>query len=148
MDWVSRTLRHTIWLAAMGLLLAAAAQAGDVQLSLTVAHVSESATGIEETPAAKRAHGILGKQLRYSSLKVLSSSQHTLQANVLWEHGLPNNTTLRARASDVSPEGVFLSVDWPGSAQGDFRVQRGKPLVFGGSNYQDGKLVLILQLDY
>ncbi|NNL86653.1 MAG: hypothetical protein HKP27_13420 [Myxococcales bacterium] len=148
MDWVSRALRHTLWLAMTGLLLSAAAQAGDVQLSLTVAHVSESAAGVEETPVAKRAHAILGKQLRYSSLKVLSSGQHTLQTNQMWEHGLPNNTTLRARASDVSEGGVFLSVDWPGSAQGDFRVQRGKPLVIGGPNYQDGKLVLILQLDY
>ncbi len=148
MDWVSRRLPAVAFFALLLLVVASAARAGDVQVSLTVALVSESGAGVESTPAAARAHAILGKQLRYSSLKVLESSRHRIAEGQLWSHGLPNGTSVKARAGDISDAGVLLSVDWKGSAQGDFRVQRGKPLVIGGPNYQDGRLVLILQPDF
>jgi len=122
-----------------------AALAADVELLLTVAEVSETGQGIASDPAAAEAHAILGEQLRYDSLKILEQKRKRLESGGIWEHGLPNGTTLRIQVADIAETGALLSVDLEGSAQGDFRVQRKKPLVIGGPTHGEGRLVLLIR---
>lgn len=124
-----------------------AALAADVELLLTVAEVSETGQGVASDPAAAKAHAILGEQLRYDSLKILEQKRKRVESGGTWEHGLPNGASLRIQVADIAETGALLSVDLEGSAQGDFRVQRKKPLVIGGPNHGDGRLVLLIQFN-
>ncbi|NIP94641.1 MAG: hypothetical protein GWO24_14835 [Akkermansiaceae bacterium] len=144
-----RAIRFSLWLAVVWVLAwhgaSGQAWAASVELGLTVVEVSESGAGIEEGAAAAAAHSILGEQLRYDSLKILDEARKSLAPGDLWERDLPNGAKLRIQVSDIAESGALLSVDLEGSAQGDFRVQKKKPLVIGGPAHGEGRLVLVIQ---
>ena len=131
------------------LLWAPAAGAQDkVALDLTLVLVSDKPGGVAGDGRAKRADEILGKELRYESLEVVDTSKRTLSLNEIWSVRLPTKRYFRVRPMDVGDNGVLLSVDLEGVTQGDFRVRKGKPLVFGGQSHEGGKLVVIVEPDY
>lgn len=128
--------------------VARAEEPGAVTFHLTVVHVSPKAGGVEESEAARAAHRILGDRIRYESLEVLDRQEERLAPNEVGTHALPNGQELRFRPLDLGESGVLVAVDVEGSAQGDFRVPSGKPVVLGGSSYEDGQLVILLEPRY
>lgn len=136
------------WLA-VGLAHGASAEDPNrVMLDVTLVHVSDTAGGVDSDPRARRADQILGKQLRYESLKVVRSLRRELPVDEIWSVTLPTGRHFRLRPMDVGSNGVLLSVDVERSTQGDFRVLRRKPLALGGQSYQGGQLVIIVEPDY
>lgn len=135
-------------------LLSAAARAEEpaaVTFHVTVVHVSGAegeGGGVEESEAARRAHGILGDRIRYESLRVLATHERRLAANDVARIGLPTGRELRFRPLDVGEGGVLVAVDVEGTAQGDFRIPSGKPIVLGGPTYREGQLVILLEPRY
>lgn len=132
-------------LASLALLAVAGAAAAQERLSfqVTVLEASPAAGGVE--PAARRFDQLLGSKIRYASLHVISSASQSLALNEIGSVALPTGKAFRFRPIDRGDSGVLVSVDWERTAQGDFRLPRGKPLVFGGQPYQGGQLVVILE---
>ncbi len=128
---------------------ARAADAGPIEFEVTVVQVSPSGSGVDRSDArARRVDQLLGRQLRYQSLKVLDSVHRQVPLGGVGTVRLPSGRSFRFRPVDVGPQGVLVSVDLEKTAQGDFRIPRGKPLVLGGHPYEDGQLVVILEPDY
>jgi hypothetical protein len=119
-----------------------------VGLDVTLVHVSSGGGGLEVDPRVQRFDAILGKQLRYDRMKVVEKLHRDVRINEIWKISLPTGRRFQVRPLSLGSNGVLLAVDMDESAQGDFRVPRGKPVVFGGSPYEDGSLVIILETDY
>jgi hypothetical protein len=81
-------------------------------------------------------------------MKVVKKLHRDVRINEIWKIDLPTGRRFQVRPLSLGSNGVLLAVDMDESAQGDFRVPRGKPVVFGGSPYEDGSLVIILETDY
>lgn len=148
-------LRRPGWAAA--LLLAALALAwqpahaqgsGPMVFDVTVVFVSPKGGGVERDPRAQRIDALLGRQIRYESLRILSSDRQRLALDDVGSVALPTGRRFRFRPIDLGKGGVLVSVDMDRTAQGDFRIPRGKPLVLGGQPYQDGKIVVVLEVGY
>ena len=148
----SRSRRR--WLAAS--LLAALLPAGPVaaddpqpiSFEVTVVHVSNREGGVQATARARRVDRIIGPQIKYDSLRVLDFRRRKIPLNQIGSVTLPGGKRFRFRPMDLNDEGVLVAVDVERSAQGDFRIPRRKPFVFGGQRYQDGQLVILLEPDY
>ena len=133
------------------LLLAAPVAAEDprpIDFEVTVVHVSSGKGGVEANDRARRVDRIIGPQIKYDSLRVLDFKRRKVPLNHISSVTLPGGKRFRFRPMDLSDEGVLVAVDVEHSAQGDFRIPRRKPFVFGGQRYQDGQLVIILEPDY
>jgi hypothetical protein len=116
---------------------------------VTLVHVSSGGGGgLEVDPRVQRFDAILGKQLRYDRMKVVKKLHRDVRINEIWEIPLPTGRRFQVRPLSLGSNGVLLAVDMDEGAQGDFRVPHGKPVVFGGSPYEDGSLVIILETDY
>jgi hypothetical protein len=146
--------RRRQWLVASlltALLLAAPAAAEDprpIDFEVTVVHVSSGKGGVEANARARRVDRIIGPQIRYDSLRVLEFRRRQVSLNQIGSVTLPSGKHFRFRPMDLNDEGVLVAVDMERSAQGDFRIPRRKPFVFGGQRYQDGQLVILLEPDY
>lgn len=129
-------------------LLAGAAAADEaaspdaVPLEVTVLSASDQPR--EEDPRCKRFDKILRGEIPYQSLAVLDTQRRRVGVNEIWEVELPTQRTLKVVPLEVSDQSTLLSLDIEESVQGDFRVQRGQPLVVGGPRYGDGRLVVVL----
>jgi len=152
---VCSSSRHRRWpvpslLAA--LLLAALPVAAEdprpIDFEVTVVHVSSGKGGVQASERARRVDSIIGPQIKYDSLRVLDFSRRKVPLNQIGSVTLPGGKRFRFRPMDLSDEGVLVAVDVERSAQGDFRIPRRKPFVFGGQRYQDGQLVIVLEPDY
>ncbi len=133
------------------LLLAAPVAAEDprpIDFEVTVVHVSSGKGGVEANDRARRVDRIIGPQIKYDSLRVLDFKRRQVSLNQISSVTLPGGKRFRFRPMDLSDEGVLVAVDVEHSAQGDFRIPRRKPFVFGGQRYQDGQLVILLEPDY
>jgi hypothetical protein len=133
------------------LLLAGPALAKDprpIEFEVTVVHVSSRKGGVEANARARRVDRIIGSQLKYDSLRVLDFRRREVSLNQIGSVTLPSGRHFRFRPMDLSDEGVLVAVDVERSAQGDFRIPRRKPFVFGGQRFQDGQLVILLEPDY
>lgn len=133
------------------LLLAAPAAAQDPRLiafEITVVHVSSGKGGIQGSERARRVDRIIGRQIKYDSLEVLDFERRKVPLNQVGSVTLPSGKHFRFRPMDISDDGVLVAVDVERSAQGDFRIPRRKPFVFGGQRYQGGQLVILLEPDY
>ena len=133
------------------LLLAAPVAAEDprpIDFEVTVVHVSSGKGGVEANDRARRVDRIIGPQIKYDSLRVLDFKRRKVSLNQISSVTLPGGKRFRFRPMDLSDAGVLVAVDVEHSAQGDFRIPRRKPFVFGGQRYQDGQLVIILEPDY
>jgi hypothetical protein len=139
-----------VLLAALGVASgsARAQDTGPLAFDVTVVLVSPSAGEMDRDPRARRIHELLGPQIRYESLRVLSSQRQRLALDEVGSVALPTGARFRFRPLDLGKGGVLVSVDMDRTAQGDFRIPRGKPLVLGGQPYQDGKLVVLLEVGY
>jgi hypothetical protein len=123
--------------------LHADAQGSQVGFEVTVLSASPEAGGVD--PAARRFHALLGKRVRYESLRVLDSQRTRLGVGDIGRVKLPTGTTFRFRPLDMAGQGVLVAIDMGDTAQGDFRIRKGKPLILGGQPYRDGQLVVILE---
>lgn len=146
MPWSSP--RRSLLLLAAGLILAAGSAAQDasgeaVDFEITVLAASPSSGPIEA--GAKRFHALLGKRVRYESLRVLDTHRVRVAVGDIGEARLPTGTVFRFRPLGVGPQGALVAVDMGETAQGDFRVPEGKPIILGGEAYEDGQLVVILE---
>lgn len=94
---------------------------------------------------AGRYDRLLRRQVRYEGLRVVKSKQATVAAHEIGAVKLPDGDTLRFRPIDPEGPGALVAVD-VGSTQGDFRMPKGKPLIFGGSAWKGGRLVVVLEL--
>ncbi len=137
-------------LSAAWLVVAAAPARADgagepIGFEVTVVHVSSEPGGVAKDPRARRIDGLLGKKIRYESLRVLTTERRSVGLNEIGSVTLPTGQRFRFRPIDQGPQGVLIAVDMDAAAQGDFRVPKGKPIVLGGNAYEDGQLVVILE---
>ena len=147
----SRRRRWPVASLLAALLLAGPVVAEDprpIAFDVTVVHVSSGEGGVQASARARRVDRIIGSQIKYDSLRVLDFSRRQVQLNQIGSVTLPSGKRFRFRPMDLSDEGVLVAVDVEHSAQGDFRIPRRKPFVFGGQRYQDGQLVILLEPDY
>ena len=146
--------RQRLWLAAFllaALLLAGpvgAEEPGPIAFEVTVVHVSSGKGGVQASDRARRVDRIIGPQIKYDSLRVIDFMRRQVQMNQIGSVTLPSGNRFRFRPMDLSDEGVLVAVDVERSTQGDFRIPRRKPVVFGGQRYQGGQLVIILEPDF
>ncbi len=150
--WSSSRQRR--WLAASlaaALLLAAPVAAEDprpISFEITVVHVSSGKGGVQASDRARRVDRIIGAQIKYDSLRVIDFRRRKVELNQIGSVTLPGGNRFRFRPMDLSDEGVLVAVDVERSTQGDFRIPKRKPVVFGGQRYQDGQLVIVLEPDF
>ena len=133
------------------LLLAGPVAAEDPQpiaFEVTVVHVSSRKGGVQANDRARRVDRIIGRQIKYDSLRVLDFRRQRVPMNQVGSVTLPGGKHFRFRPMDLSDDGVLVAVDVERSAQGDFRIPKRKPFVLGGQRYQDGQLVILLEPDY
>jgi len=126
----------------------AAQEPRPIEFEVTVVHVSSGKGGVEANARAQRVDSIIGQQIKYESLRVLDFRRRKVLLNQIGSVTLPGGKRFRFRPMDLSDEGVLVAVDVERSAQGDFRIPRRKPFVFGGQRYRDGQLVILLQPNY
>jgi hypothetical protein len=111
---------------------------------ITVLNASPEPGGID--PAAQRFNRLLGAKVRYESLTVVSSTRQETAFDQIGSVSLPDGSSFRYRPIDQSDRGVLVAVDWQKTAQGDFHLPAGKPLIFGGAAHAGGQLVVILEM--
>jgi hypothetical protein len=151
---VCSSSRRGRWLAApllAALLLAGPVAAEDprpIEFEVTVVHVSSRKGGVQANDRARRVDRIIGRQIKYDSLRVLDFRRQQVALNQVGSVTLPGGKHFRFRPMDLRDDGVLVAVDVERSAQGDFRIPRRKPFVLGGQRYQDGQLVILLEPDY
>lgn len=134
--------------AAVALVLSGAGRAAAqgpsaIPFQVTVLQASDQPGPID--PRVERWNRLLSKKIRYGSLKLIESRQISVPLNGIGSLRLPTGTQFRFRPIDNGKSGVLVSVDMQGTAQGDFRIPRGKPLVLGGEPHGKGQLVVILE---
>ncbi|MDJ0786708.1 MAG: hypothetical protein QNK05_07855 [Myxococcota bacterium] len=117
-----------------------------VGFEISVVEVSPEAGGVQKDPRAQRYDRLLGKKLRYESLEVLSTEKRKLALEQTGQLGLPTGKKLRLRPLDRGPQGVLVAVDLDATAQGDFRIPRGKPLLLGGQPHRGGQLFVVIEV--
>jgi hypothetical protein len=135
----------------VALLLAGPVAAEDprpIEFEVTVVHVSSRKGGVQANDRARRVDRIIGRQIKYDSLRVLDFRRQQVALNQVGSVTLPGGKHFRFRPMDLRDDGVLVAVDVERSAQGDFRIPRRKPFVLGGQRYQDGQLVILLEPDY
>jgi hypothetical protein len=142
---------RALWLAvAIGVLIPICALAQvavqRVGLLLTVSHVSSHPGPID--PSAAELHRSLQREFRYESLRVIERRHIDLRMQEIGGVDLPTGKHVEVRPLSISPSGVLISVDIPGTLQTDLRVPNQKQVVIGVDRYDDGKLILTLQPDY
>jgi hypothetical protein len=146
--WGSVAVRALLVAAlAVGLLHAPASaqgQASKAGFRVTVLAASPEPGRID--PAARRYHALLGRRVRYESLRVLDTHHTRLGEGDIGRVSLPTGSAFRFRPLDLAGAGVLVAVDMGRTAQGDFRIPKGKPLILGGQPYQEGQLVVILEV--
>ena len=129
------------------LLLLLGGSAADAQqkiaFEITVLKASPEKGSIDKD--AQRFNRILGRKLRYESLTIIDRARRKVAVDGIATVKLPAGGDFRFRPIDMGEKGVLLAVDWARTAQGDFRMPMGKPLIFGGPSYQGGQLVVILE---
>jgi len=121
----------------------AEAAGGAIRFTVTVLEVSGNPGKVD--PRAARLHALLKAKIRYESLKVLAVTRVSLKVDDIGQVRLPTGKSFRFRPIDAGPSGVLVAVDMQGTAQGDFRIPRGKPLILGGPSYKEGQLVVVLE---
>ena len=79
---------------------------------------------------------------------MLDTHRREVPLNEVWTVELPDGAQPPAPPAGGGPDqGTLLSLDVEESVQGDFRVQRGQPLVVGGPRYEDGRLVVVVDTE-
>ena len=117
-----------------------------VGLSLTLSHASSHPGPID--PGAAELHRNLRHEFRYESLRVLERHHMDLRMQEVGGVDLPTGKRVLLRPLALSPSGVLISVEIPGTLQTDLRVSNRRQVVIGVDRYDDGKLILTLQPDY
>ena len=130
-------------------LFAGSASAQDaVSLDVMVVHTSASDGGVADDPRARKADGILGRQIKYKSLSVVDSKRRSVKVNETWKIALPNGKHFLVQPLDVGPNGVLVAVDLEGSAKVDARIKKKTPFVVGPQSHEGGNLSVVLEADY
>lgn len=117
-----------------------------VALSLMVSHVSSTPGPID--PSAGEIHRRLHDEFQYQSFRVLERHRMDLRMQEIGGLVLPTGKRVQLRPLSLSPSGVLISVEIPGTLQTDVRVPNRKQVVIGVDRYNDGKLILTLEPNY
>ncbi len=126
----------------------AAGQPTAVTLDVMVVNTSDAEGGVADDPRARKADGILGRQIKYQSLEVLDSKRRKVALNETWKVMLPNGKHFLVQPLDIAANGVLVAVDLEGSAQVDARIKKKTPFVLGPQSHRGGNLSVILEVDY
>jgi hypothetical protein len=119
-----------------------------VGLSLIVGHASPHPGAIPVDPAVLEIQRRLLQQFRFESLRVLDRRHLNLHLQEVTGVDLPTGTRVSLSPLSLTPRGVLISVDIPGTLQTDVRVPNRRQVVIGVDRYEDGKLILGLRPDY
>jgi hypothetical protein len=136
----------------LGVLAAALATSASAQtlrrvgLSLTVSHASSQPGPVD--PSAQELHRHLSSEFRFQSLRILERRRLDLRLQEVGGMDLPTGKRVQLRPIALSPSGVLIAVEIPGTLQTDLRVPNHNQVVIGVDRYQDGKLILTLQPDF
>ena len=117
-----------------------------VPIVLMVSHVTIAPGPVD--PSGAHIHDRLNKEFQYQSFRVLERHDMDLRLQEIGLLVLPTGKRVELRPLAVSPSGVLISVDIPGTLQTDVRVPNRKQVVIGVDRYQDGKLLLTLEPNY
>jgi len=117
-----------------------------VGLLLMVSHVTVQPGPVD--PSAAEIHRRLHDEFQFQSFRVLERHSMDLRLQEVGGVVLPTGKRVELRPIAVSPTGVLIAVDIPGTLQTDVRVPNRKQVVIGVERYQDGKLLLTLQPNY
>ncbi|RIL05409.1 MAG: hypothetical protein DCC71_10470 [Proteobacteria bacterium] len=117
-----------------------------VGISMTVSHASERPGPMDPNAAALDRQ--LRQQFRYESLRVIERRHMQLRMQEVGGMDLPTGKRVQLRPLSLTPSGVLISVDIPGTLQTDVRVPNRKQVVIGVERYDHGKLIVTLQPDY
>ena len=124
----------------------ASAQGGPVGFEVSVVRVSPEAGGVQSDPRAQRFDRLLRPKIRYESLEVLQTVERQVALQQTSSISLPTGGKFRFRPLDRDGQGVLVAVDLDETAQGDFRIPKGKPLLLGGHSYKNGQLFVVLEV--
>jgi NADPH-dependent 2,4-dienoyl-CoA reductase/sulfur reductase-like enzyme len=124
---------------------AAAQEPAAIGFEVTVVYVSPQPGPVDARPRAQELDRLLRPRIRYESLRLIESGRRDVALNDIGSVELPTGQRFRFRPLDSGEKGVLVAVDMDQTAQGDFRIPKGKPLVLGGQPYQDGQLFVVLQ---
>jgi hypothetical protein len=126
---------------------AAQAEGGTrIPINVLVTHLSNEGLGVD--PPARFLDSKLKEQFRYDSLKVIQTQRLELALDEVGQVDLPNGKAVRMRPIHKGEDGVLMAVDVEGAAQLDVRVKSRHPVVIRAGPYEEGSLVLSLELDY
>jgi hypothetical protein len=117
-----------------------------VALLLMVSHVTVEPGPVD--PAALSIHRRLHDEFQFQSFRVLERHSMDLRLQEAGGVVLPTGKRVELRPIAVSPSGVLIAVDIPGTLQTDVRVANRKQVVIGVERYLDGKLLLTLEPNY
>jgi hypothetical protein len=117
-----------------------------VGFSVIVSHVSPRPGPID--PSAEAILRRLRDEFHYESLRVLERRRMELRMQEIGGLVLPTGKRVEIRPLAVSPSGVLVAVEIPGTLQTDVRVPNRKIVVIGVDRYQEGKLILSLEPNY
>jgi hypothetical protein len=117
-----------------------------IPINVLVTHLSNEGKGVD--PPAQFLDNKLKQQFRYDSLQVIQKERLTLAIDEVGKVDLPNGKAVRMRPIHKGEDGVLMAVDVEGAAQLDVRVKSRHPVVIRAGPYEEGSLVLSLELDY
>lgn len=141
----ARSRKSLVLLAlALGWLWAAGASADEASFGFRVTVLHATSSGAVDEGAG-RFDRLLRKRVSYQGLRVVSSKGQTVGANRIGSVKLPDGTLFRFRPIDPEGPGALVAIDM-GGTRGDFRLPAGKPLILGGAAWQQGHLVVVLEL--
>ncbi len=135
------TLALALCVLGFGAGVAAPAAADNHTYEITVLVISQEPGGIDGR--ARRFDRILGRRLRYQSLRFLKSRRRSVALDEIGSVRVRGTKAFRFRPIDEGGKGVLVAVDW--ETRGDFRIHKGKPLILGGPATKGGELIVILE---
>lgn len=142
--------RASLLLVALAVALAAgparAQSAERIGLLLTVSHATQRPGPVD--PESAEIHRRLQQEFLFQSLRVIERRHIDLRLQEVGGMVLPTGKRISLRPMSLSPTGVLIAVEIPGTLETDVRVPNHQHVVIGLDRYQDGKLILTLQPDY
>ncbi len=142
----------TILLASLLAAGAASAEGEKIQVDVLVTHVSQKPASdlnrLLPKPGAdsNRLRQKLQQHTNLKHFELLKRESLHLDVDEVGTVDLPNGKRVHVRPLSVTEGGVLLAVAFEGGPQMDVKARRNKLLVVGGDSYEDGRLVVSLEV--
>lgn len=117
-----------------------------IGLLLTISHATQTPGPVD--PESAEIHKRLQQEFLYQGLRVIERRHIDLALQEIGGVVLPSGKRVSLRPMSLSPTGVLIAVEVPGTLETDVRVANHQHVVIGLERYQNGKLILTLQPDY